>query len=422
MQRNTILYGAFALLLIWMIYFNDFTVGDYRNFLPYLPESIASMSLSVFLLPLLVSTSIFYVASLFGTVFEGTVNELVVGSLYAAGFAIFFALFLIYSPASKTLSSTGFMFLAAFVVLFTYNILAIISNVWGVPALKAIAASVTIYAVGHIVIRITNLFVSSSGVPLSGELGGALTHLIHIGFLVAAAISLLAVLKTSQNVYLSFVGEVASNYVLIVPASLFGSLYFNYFQGKLAIISPTLANLSPYIEWTVICIVAALIYRRTHKGIRASAVAEAQLGDWMKHIQEVSTYKEGRFVRFTGMINDFIEEGRRDRLLVSLATFLHENKVGDEKISLMLSDLINYEDAKKPAFSMRGRNLVIDMENKTQRSNVLKKTLINILPPGFNRSNGEGKPTGGDADSNAPSAGLDAPSQESEANLFEMDG
>lgn len=405
-----------------MIYFNDFTLGDYRSLIPYLPENLASMSLSVFFLPLLVSISIFYVASLFGVIFEGTVNELLVGSLYATGLAVFFALFLIYSPTSKTLSSTGFLFLAAFVVLFAYNILSIISRVWEVPALKAIAASVTIYAVGHIVIRISTLFVGSSGVPLSGELGGVLNNLIHMGFLVAAAISLLAVFKTSQNTYLSFVGEVASNYTLIVLASLFGSLYFNYFQGKLGTISPTLANLSPYIEWVAICIVAALIYRRTHKGIRASAMAEAQLGDWMKHVQEVSTYKSGRFVRLTEMINDFIEEGRRGRLLVSLATFLHENKMEDEKISLLLSDLIDYEDVKKPAFSLRGRSSVIDVENKTQRSNVLKKTLSDILPLGFNRSNAKGEPPGGDADSNAPSVGLDAPSQESEANMFEMDG
>ncbi len=405
-----------------MIYFNDFTVGDYRSFLPYLPESLASMSLSVILLPLLISTTIFYVASLFGAVFEGTVNELIVGSLYAAGFAIFFALFLIYSPASKTVSQAGFLFLAAFVTLFTFNILAIVSDVWEFPALKVIAASVTIYAVGHIVIQITTLFIGSSGVPLSGELGGVLNHLIHMGFLVAAAISLLAVFKASGNVYLSFVGEIASNYVLIVPACLFGSLYFNYFQGKLGAISPTLANLSPFIEWIGICVVAALIYRRTHKGIQASAMAEAQLGDWMKHVQEVSTYKGGRFVRLTEMINDFVEEGRRERLLVSLSTFLHENKVGDEKISLLLSDLINYEDAKKPVFSIRGRSSVMDVKNKTQRSKVLKKTLSNILPLGFNRSTEEGEPTSGDAELNPSDVGLETPSQESEAKLYDMDG
>jgi len=384
--RNTALYGVFAASILWILFFNDFTVGDFRSFLPYLPDQLASMSLSVILLPLLVSVSIFYAASLLGAAFEGGLSELLVGSLYAAGFAAFFALFLIYSPGSEMLNSAGYLFLAAFAVLLIYNFLAVLSRAWKIHALKAVAASAAIYVVGEIAVRLLSLFMGSGGAALPAELGGALNELLGLGVTVAAAVSLLAVLKNSRNDYLSAVGGVASNYILVVSASLAGSLYFNYFRGRLASISPGIANLSPYIEWTAICVVAALIYARTRKGIQASIMAEAQLGDWMKHVQEVSMYKGNRFVGFTEMIDEFIARGHRDRLLVRLVMFLHENRVRDEEISLILSNLINYEDVKKPLFSLKGRATALEKENEDRRRDVLLKTISDILPPGLGGS------------------------------------
>lgn len=381
--RNSALYGIFAALLLWLIYFNDLTIGDFSSFLPYLPDQLASTSISVVLLPLLVSMSIFYAASLFGAAFEGVFNELLVGSLYATGFAAFFALFLIYSPGSEMLNSAGYLFLAAFAVLLIYNALAALSRFWKVHALRALAASATIYVEGQIAMMLLGLFLGSSGLSLPGELGGALNELLDLGFMVAAAVSLLAVLKTSHNPYLSTVGGVASNYILVVSTSLTGSLYFNYFRGRLAAISPGIANLSPYIEWTTICIVAALIYTKTRRSIQASMTAEAQLGDWIKHVQEISTYKGDRFVGFTEMINDFIERGRRDRLLVRLAMFLHENRVVDDEISLLLSELINHEDAKKPVFSLSERASALEKENEARRRGVLQRTISRIMPMGL---------------------------------------
>lgn len=424
--RNSALYGVFAAPLIWLIYFHDLTVGDFRSFLPYLPDQLASMSLSVVLLPLLVSVSIFYVASLFGAAFEGAFSELLVGSLYAAGFAVFFALFLIYSPGSEMLNSAGYLFLTAFAVLLAYNLLATLSRMWKVHALRALAASATIYVEGYVALMLLDLFLGSSGLSLPGDLGGALTELLDLGFMVATAVSLFGVLKTSRNPYLSTVGGIASNYLLVVSASLIGSLYFNYFRGRLASISPGIANLSPYIEWTAICIVAAIVFTRTRKGMQASMMAEARLGDWIKHVQEVSTYKGDRFVGFTETINDFIERGRRDRLLINLTMFLHDNRVEHGEIALLLSDLINYEDAKKPFFSLRGRVTALEKENEARRRSVLKRTISGILPLGLGGSAKGKGPEPGVVD--GPTGGSDAGSKEeapgigSNINMLRMEG
>ena len=421
--RNSALYGVFAALLVWLIFFNDFTVGDFRSFFPYLPDQLMSMSLFVVLMPFLVSVSVFYVASLFSAAFEGTFNEVLVSNLYATGFAAFFALFLIYSPGSKILNSAGYLFLEAFIVLLIYNSIATLSRVWRARALKAVAASATIYIEGQIAIQLFALFIGSGGVSLPGGLAAALNEMLNLGFTIAAAVSLLAILKTSRNPHLSTVGGAASNYILVVSACVAGALYFNYFRGRLLSVSPGIANLSPYIEWTAICIVAALIYTRTQKGIQASMMTEAQLGDWIKHVQEVSTYKGDRFVGFTEMVNDFVERGRRDRLLIKLTMFLHENRIGDDEISLLLSELIDYEDAKKPVFSLTGRASALEKENEARRRSVLQRTISRILPLGFGGSAGLRSIQGGDTarPAGAPSPGFEGRALGLESSMLEKE-
>jgi hypothetical protein len=109
-------------------------------------------------------------------------------------------------------------------------------------------------------------------------------------------------------------------------------------------------------------------------------MAEAKMGEWIKHVQEVGTYKDNRFVDLTGMVNEFIEQGNRDRLLVRLTIFLHENKFSDEEISSILNELINYKDEKSPVFSLRGRNSTIDVENEKRRRKTLQTTINTIIP------------------------------------------
>jgi hypothetical protein len=378
--RSSAMYGVAATFLIWVVYFNEFTLGNFDSFLPYLPEQLASMSLHVILLPLLVSVSTFYVASVFSAAFEGSFNELIVGSLYAAGFAVFFALFLVLSPGSTMINSAGYLFMAAFAVLLIYNMMSTLSGIWRIPSLKAVAASITIYLEGQLTIRLLDALIGPNETALPVGLAGVLNELLGLGMTVAAVISLLAVLKNSGKASLSAVGGVASNYPLVISTCVVGSLYFNYLRGSLNSISPGIASLSPYIEWTAICVAAALIFTRARGGMQASMMAETKMGDWIKHVQEVASYKGDRFVELTGMIDDFVEQGRRERLMVKLAMFLHDNGVEDDEIALTLSDLINYEDIKKPFFSPRGKASTLDWENRTHRRKILWKTVDIILP------------------------------------------
>jgi hypothetical protein len=386
--RNTALFGAFAALVLWLVFFNEFTIGDFKGFFPYLPEQLMSTSLHVVLLPPFASISVFYVASILNASFEGTLKEVLISNLYATGFAVFFALFLIYSPSSETLNASGLLFLEAFAILLVYNTFATLSKVWNTQALKAVVASATIFVEGQITIRLLSLFLGSGGVSLPLELSAVLSDILNLGFTLAAAVSLLSILKSSRNPPLSAVGDMTSNYFLVVSACVAGSLYFSFFRGRLMSFSPGLENLSPYIEWTAICLIAALIFTRTRKGIQTSVVTETQMGEWMKHVQEVSTYKGERFIGFTGVVSEFLENGRKDRLVVKLIRFLHENRIEDDEIPEMLSEIIEYEDSKKPFFSLTGREEEQKKENTVRRRSVLHTTLAKILPPGLGGTKG----------------------------------
>ena len=163
--NRTILYGIIASLLVWLIYFKDLRLGDLGKFLPMSPQ-MAAMNLDTLLLPLLVSITIFYLASILGIFFEGVFSEVLVGTLYAAGFASFFALFLVLQPG-ETINQAGYLLSGAFGVILLYNITTTVARQRKSQALKAVAVSATIFGVGQIVIRLLSLLMASSGASMA---------------------------------------------------------------------------------------------------------------------------------------------------------------------------------------------------------------------------------------------------------------
>lgn len=381
LTRSTVLYAAFAGLLAWLVYFNEFKLGNLGAFLP-MSEQMASTSLDVILLPLLISGSIFYVASLVGTIFEGTFAEVLVGTLYAAGFTSFFALFLIILPGSMNVNRAGYLLSGAFGVILLYNIVSTVARLKKKPSIRAAAISATIYAEGQIVVRLISLLIKSSGAAMQPELIDAVGQFIDLGVTIAAIFTLFAMFKTSKNTYLAALGGISGNYLFSVSLSLIGALYYGFFMGGLSSLAPSIRNLSPYVEWTGICVFAALIFTVMRRGMQGSIIVRDKLGQWKKHLQQITSYKGDRFIDFTKMVEDFVQRGEKDKLLVKLALYLNENRVADDDISTILTDLIKYEDAKKPAISRRGRSTEIDKENMEKRLEVLQRTISSIAPSG----------------------------------------
>ena len=399
--RSTIIYVLLGSLLGWLIYFNEFTLGDLGNFLP-MSEQMASTSLDILLVPLLVAITVFYLASLVGVFFEGPLAEVFVGTLYAVAFAAFFSLFLILNPAEK-INKAGYLLSGAFGVVLVYNLIATFARMRKQPGLKAVAISATIYAEGQIAIRLISLLIASSGAGEPSSLIQAVGQFINLGVSIAAVFTLFAVFKDSENAYLSSFGGLASNYLVSVSISLISGLYYGFFLGGLAELAPGISQLTPYVEWTGICIFAALMFTVMRRGMQRSIMVRNRLGDWRKHLQQVTTYKGDRFVGFTEMIEEFVTHGRKDRLLVKLALFLDENHVPDDEIAELLGELIQYRDEEKPDISRRGRALVIDNRNMESRLALLQRTISRMVPTGIG-----GIPVPGGIEAEAPRAASDS--------------
>ena len=56
--RSTVLYTIFTALLLWLIFFNDYRLGDLGNFLP-MSEQMTPLSSNIIIVPLAVSVTIF---------------------------------------------------------------------------------------------------------------------------------------------------------------------------------------------------------------------------------------------------------------------------------------------------------------------------------------------------------------------------
>jgi hypothetical protein len=395
LTRSTVIYAGFAGLLAWLIYFNDFRLGDLGAFLP-MSEQMALTSMNVILLPLLISGSIFYVASLVGIAFEGTFAEVLIGTLYAAAFTSFFALFLITLPGSVNINMAGYLLSGAFGVILLYNIVSTVARLKKKPSIRAAAISATIYAEGQIIVRLISLLIKSSGATMQPELIDAVGQFIDLGVTIAAVFTLFAMFKTSKNPYLAALGGISGNYLFSVSLSLIGALYYGFFMGGLSALAPSIRNLSPYVEWTGICVFAALIFTIMRRGMQGSIIVRDRLGQWKRHLQQITSYKGDRFVDFTKMVEDFVQRGDKDKLLVKLTLYLNENRVADEEISTILTDLINYEDEKKPVISRSGRSTQIDQENMEKRLEILQRTITSIAPAGVAGAlpGGGGNPSG----------------------------
>lgn len=388
--RRTGIWAVSAGLLGWLIYFHDLRLGDLGSFLP-MSDQIARANMDLILIPLLASITIFYVASIVSITLEGVLAEVLVGTLYAAGFASFFALFLILQPG-KAFSQAGFLLSGAFGVLLVYNVVSTLARLRGALALKAATVSATIFMVGQIVLRLISLFISTSGASMPPGMAEGITGFVSLGITIAGVFTLFAVFKSSKNTYLAAMGSIAGNYLFSVSLSLIGALYYGFFLGGLRSYAPGIESLSPYIEWTGICVFAAIIFTVMRRGMQGSIMIKNRFGEWGKHKQEITTYKGDRFAGFTEVIDDFVERGNRERLLVRLALFLHENKADDDEISGLLASLINYRDEKPPDMARSGRAEAVEEENKLKRLSLLQETIRQIIPPGSGGPVGGGEP------------------------------
>lgn len=382
------IYFFVIAVLALLSFASTVTIGDVASFLPYIPEEMAPTGIYLILVPVIVALTFFYLGILVAALFEGRINNVIISGLYAGGFASLIIVFMILQPVSEATNVAGYLFMGAFAVYFLYSILATIAELRNQFYIRVIAGALSIFIIGQICVQLVNLYWVVPGVPESEQIT-LIKSMISWGFSAASIITLVGIFRDSRNPYLAQIGGIASNYFFVVALSLIGTLYVNFIRGRLTEVSPVLKQLSPYIEWTGIVIIGAFIFQIMRRGMTESMMVPTERGEWTKHIQDTSATKGKALKNFTEIIDEFIERGEKERLMIKLFRFLNENRASEKEMADSLEEFIKYEDQKYPHFARRGASDKIEEKNKERRMQVLQKTVqsINALGLGAYRIN-----------------------------------
>jgi hypothetical protein len=207
----------------------------------------------------------------------------------------------------------------------------------------------------------------------------------------AALLTLPALLRGSRSKTLSSIGDASSKYHIIIPSTLLITLYFGHYRESLPTLLPTLSQLSPYLEWMAITAVAALIYRRARRSMEETSLD--RVGEWVRHIQEVSTYRGERLSELTSAMEEYVRSGRKERLILLLSLLLHGEGLREGEIERILSPLLGHRDSPRPLLSVKGRVETLERRDAERRSRVLEEVVGRITalgrgPPKLEEVNG----------------------------------
>jgi hypothetical protein len=375
--RLTGLYLFIILAIGGISLTTTFTIGDFGMFLPYMPDELATVSISVLLIPILGGVTVFYVAGLIGMFFEGKLNTVLISGLYAGGFVTIFVIFMIIQPGSDQISRAGYFVAGSFILYLIYGMMSAIAKIRKQHYIRVISGSATIFILGQLIIQIVNIFGVTPGVPVSVTVI-LIREMLTWAFIVGALLTLVGIFKDSKNPFTSQIGEITSNYFTVMAISLIGTLYVTFVSGRITEVNPVIGGLRKYIEWTGVVIMGSIIFTVMRRGMRESMMVPAEVGDWMKHVQDISPTKGEELENFTRIIMDFVEKGKKERIIVKLFNFLDLNRASEPEMADLLRDIINYEDEKEPSFSRRGASEKIEKRNQDARFGVLAQTVNRI--------------------------------------------
>ena len=98
----------------------------------------------------------------------------------------------------------------------------------------------------------------------------------------------------------------------------------------------------PYLEWVVIALAVYAVYTMTRLPTDEFYVGSETL-DWKRHVQEVRRETGRDLVRLTSVMEEFVDHGMKEPLLVYLALHLQRLGVIEERILKILSPLVDYQ-------------------------------------------------------------------------------
>jgi hypothetical protein len=152
----------------------------------------------------------------------------------------------------------------------------------------------------------------------------------------------------------------------------------------LSLIRPPLAayvTFLPYVEWVAIALVVYVMYTMTRQPADEFYIS-SQAPGWKRHVQEIRRETGRDLTRVTSVMEQFVDHGVKEPLLVYLTLHLQMLGETEEDILKTLNLLIDYrENAQRYqsrflAFPRTKRKLA--MRNKEARENLLDALLKKV--------------------------------------------
>lgn len=181
-----------------------------------------------------------------------------------------------------------------------------------------------------------------------------------------------------RSTNLRLIAQISANPVMNFLA---GFLITSY----LSLVRPLVAVNFSYVlhlEWALIALAVYGLYSTIGFSTKESYTSSETQG-WKKHAQEVKQEVSSNFVQLASIMEDFVNEGTKEPLLIALA--LHLQRIGkrDEDIFKILDPLIKYRDESKynkPHFwaSSRKKSELAAI-NKQAREKSLKTLMSRIV-------------------------------------------
>jgi hypothetical protein len=227
--------------------------------------------------------------------------------------------------------------------------------------------------------------------PTTGVWGG-IGYFFLFSFSGAAILSLFEALRgflgRTNSLVASFLSRnlvSRSVFLVVIFAYLFivRVMLFSVFPGAQIFITVA--------EWVTLSVLVLRSYWHFKGFVEKEYVKPDQVEDWSRHTQSIDWATDERMEGVADSIQDFLNRGVKDSLIVCLVGLMRDAGELDDSIASSLSPLIEYEDLR-PGFVFHSSQVVyIEEQNRKRRLTIFTGTLSQLSKIGLKIKLSEGK-------------------------------
>ncbi len=381
----TLAYAGASMLVLWLFVLQETTVPI--SFLGWQ----RLVSLAFLGTPLLAAFTAYYASVVVGELLVGEAVESISEGLKRLAVTSFLFFVSDWSLLPGWLSPlTGFIFYASILSMLHKTLSAVLEPIN--QLFEPVLSSVYILFIGFIGSQawlqvyphLERYILGSVYAPMllpyvQSGVAESINSVIVVSTALVSVLALAGVLRSHPNVYLRYVGDMASGRLEKMTLLSFMVIYYFFFvRGFLLRASGINPQYVVVGEWAALCIGFYLSYRGLKRFTAESLVSEDYTGTWRKHVQQVSLIGEPEMALFEALLDRFVGNGELDELVVQLALLLEHSGLNPTAITAALSPLINYRDDPLPRIGFAWQTDNAMRRNLAQRKRVINTVLGSI--------------------------------------------